>query len=134
MGDLRFAYKDNVVSIPQMGMDDTVEPVFNLEHAIEVQNMNFIHSILAYNGGTIYTTANAAGFKDADLISALTVHQDLRDPELNNGAVFAGPAYSSSITTTHLRGYKIYMGASASTTHTQFTQLLSAYRSAGFGD
>lgn len=134
MGDLRFAYKDNVVSIPQMAINESVEPIFNLEHAIGVQNMNFLHTILAYDGSTKYTSGDENnGLRDEHLVEALTVHQDLRSAELNNGAIFAGPAYSNS-SASKLRGYKIYMGSTNESTYTYITNLITAHKSAGFCD
>lgn len=137
MGDLRFAYKDNVITIPQLELNETVEPIFNLEHAIGVQNMNFVHTIIAYDGLTLYTSISETnGISDNDLTTALTVHQDLRSADLNNGAVFAGPAYSEAEYSepSKLRGYKISLGSASTEYLGNLSALITAHRSAGFCD
>lgn len=88
MGDLRFAYNNNVLTLPSMEMNETVEAVFSLEHGIGVQNMNFFHTLLSYDTGILYSSE--LSLQDSELVSAFTVHQDLRSAELNNGAIYAG--------------------------------------------
>lgn len=133
MGDLRFAYKDNVTTIPMMGLDETVTPEFSLEHSIGVQNMNFFHTILSYNGSTAYTSYN---IDTNDIVTAFTVHQDLRSAELNNGAIYAGIPYMESDPASKLRGLKLVMEVipSDDSTAGQISMLVDGHKEAGFCD
>lgn len=91
IGDIDKAYQHNVVSAQPFEADKDITFVMSMEMAIQLQNADFLGDTTLHQNGS--TTNNMIKQMTADnWISALTLHQDQRDAQANEGCVFYGPA------------------------------------------